>query len=137
MPLFFPVRAPDGYSGSIKSIVGVKTDGTIAGVRVISHAETPGLGDKIELKKSPWVLEFNDKSIDNTSAEQWAVKKDKGVFDQFTGATITPRAVINSIYLCLQYFQANKDKLLSQAQEGVGEQNPPNTSVDTVEQTAT
>ena len=110
-----PVRAPDGYGGSINSIVGVKTDGTIAGVRVITHSETPGLGDKIEFKKSPWVLEFDGKSLKNPSTEQWGVKKDHGIFDQFTGATITPRAVVNSIHNTLLYFQANKAELFTHA----------------------
>ena len=110
-----PVRAPDGYGGSINSIVGIKTDGTLAGARVITHAETPGLGDKIDIKKSPWILAFTGKSLDNLSEKQWAVKKDKGVFDQFTGATITPRAVVNSIHNTLKYYKANEASLLAQA----------------------
>ncbi|NRA40886.1 MAG: electron transport complex subunit RsxG [Pseudomonadales bacterium] len=121
----FPVRAPDGYGGSIDSIVGIRTDGTVAGVRIISHSETPGLGDKIELKKSDWVLAFNDKSINNPEQKKWAVKKDKGIFDQFTGATITPRAVINSIYNSLLFFQTNKASLLAQAQPETEEKPSP------------
>lgn len=111
----FPVRATDGYGGAIDSIVGIRTDGTLAGARVITHAETPGLGDKIELKKSPWILAFNGKSLDNLTEKEWAVKKDKGVFDQFTGATITPRAVVSSIHNTLKYFQANKTELFEKA----------------------
>lgn len=110
-----PTHAPDGYSGSINSLVGINLDGVILGVRNISHNETPGLGDKIEIKKSNWVLGFNDKSLSNLSAEQWHVKKDKGVFDQFTGATITPRAMVASVHNALLFFEKNKDSLIQQA----------------------
>lgn len=112
----FPVRAPDGYGGAIDSIVGVNLDGTIAGVRILQHRETPGLGDKIELKKSTWALSFNNKSLNNPQPERWKVKKDKGIFDQFTGATITPRAVVQSVYNTLVFFDKHKDSLLQQAQ---------------------
>ena len=98
-----PVTAADGYSGDIDLIVGINADGTIAGVRVLAHKETPGLGDKVDLKKSPWILGFNGRSLDNPKPVQWAVKKDKGVFDQFTGATITPRAVVSATLRALQY----------------------------------
>lgn len=113
--LILPTRAPDGYGGAIDSIVGINIDGSIAGVRVISHQETPGLGDKVELKKSDWVLDFNGKSLARPEPEQWRVKKDKGVFDQFTGATITPRAVVKSVYNALLFFENNKAALLEQA----------------------
>ena len=81
--------APDGYSGAIHLLVGIHADGRVAGVRVIGHRETPGLGDKIELAKSPWIRSFEDKSLTNPEADGWAVKKDRGEFDQFAGATIT------------------------------------------------
>ncbi len=110
-----PTRTPDGYGGAISSIVGIDTKGTIIGVRIISHTETPGLGDKIEIKKSDWVLSFNGKSMANTEKSLWAVKKDKGEFDQFTGATITPRAVVDSVYKAVQFFEANKNTLLTNA----------------------
>lgn len=106
-----PVLAPDGYTGEIDLIVGVNADGTIAGVRALSHRETPGLGDKIDLKKSPWILDFNGRSLNNPDLAGWAVKKDKGVFDQFTGATITPRAVVAATLRALQYAEANGDIL--------------------------
>jgi Na+-translocating ferredoxin:NAD+ oxidoreductase subunit G len=99
-----PAIAPDGYSGDIKLIVGVNTNGTVAGVRVLGHSETPGLGDKIDLKKSQWILHFNGTSLLNPPATQWRVKKDGGYFDQFTGATITPRAVISRVKSVLEYF---------------------------------
>jgi len=108
-----PVTAPDGYSGEIDLIVGVNVDGSIAGVRTLSHKETPGLGDKVDFKKSDWVLGFNGRSLDNPQPGQWAVKKDKGVFDQFTGATITPRAVVAATLRALQYADANRETLFA------------------------
>lgn len=107
-----PSVAPDGYSGAIKLVTGINVDGTVAGVRVLSHNETPGLGDKIDLKKSDWVLGFDGKSLQNPVAEKWKVKKDRGVFDQLTGATITPRAVTKAVYQSLLYYQANSKTLL-------------------------
>ena len=101
--IIIPAIAPDGYSGDIKMIVGVNVDGSIAGVRILSHTETPGLGDKIDLKKSDWITFFDGKSLTNPVESNWAVKKDGGEFDQLTGATITPRAVINQIKRALQF----------------------------------
>lgn len=89
--------APDGYSGKIRLLVGMTPEGEILGVRVLEHNETPGLGDKIETRISDWILNFNGKKIDTQNLQDWAVKKDGGKFDQFTGATITPRAVINQV----------------------------------------
>jgi len=103
-----PAVAPDGYSGEIKLIIGVNADGSVAGVRILGHNETPGLGDKVDLKKSDWVLGFNGRSLSNPKTEGWAVKKDGGEFDQFTGATITPRAVINQVKRALEFFEAAK-----------------------------
>lgn len=105
--------APEGYGGSINLLVGIDADGAITGVRVIPpHSETPGLGDAIELQKSRWILSFNGKSLANTPEPRWRVKKDGGEFDSFTGATITPRAVVDAVYKALQYFDANKAALL-------------------------
>lgn len=119
--IILPAIAPDGYSGKIDLLVGVNTDGSVAGVRIVQHAETPGLGDKVELRKSDWVLGFNGKSIGNPAANGWTVKKDKGEFDQFTGATITPRAVTSAVFKTLQYFRANQhlltDSAINTAQE--------------------
>jgi len=111
--VILPAIAPNGYTGKIHSIVGIFADGSIAGVRVIQHRETPGLGDKVELKKSPWVLSYNGKSLNDPTSDNWHVKKDGGAFDQFTGATITPRAVVNSVHAALEYFNANRDTLLA------------------------
>jgi len=118
----FPVTAADGYSGDIDLIVGINADGSIAGVRALAHKETPGLGDKVDLNKSDWILGFNGKSLSNPLPEKWAVKKDKGEFDQFTGATITPRAVVGATLRTLQYAQANYEKIFKPAsQAGAGE----------------
>ena len=89
--------APDGYSGNIDLLVAVTPDGTVLGSRVLDHKETPGLGDKIELRRSPWILSFNQKQVTAENSANWAVRKDGGDFDQFTGATITPRAVVKAI----------------------------------------
>ena len=106
-----PATAPDGYTDAIDLIVGVNADGSIAGVRALSHKETPGLGDKVDIKKSDWILGFEGRSLDNPDISGWAVKKDKGVFDQFTGATITPRAVVAATLRTLQYAEANRQAL--------------------------
>lgn len=89
--------APDGYSGAIRLLVGADFSGTILGTRVTEHHETPGLGDKIELRLSDWITRFSGKAISGENDAHWAVKKDGGDFDQFTGATITPRAVVNAV----------------------------------------
>ena len=123
-----PVTAPDGYTGDIDLIVGVNADGTIAGVRALSHKETPGLGDKVDYKKSKWVLGFNGRSLGNPDLAGWAVKKDKGVFDQFTGATITPRAVVAATLRALQYAAANSKTLFG---TGVGTSGVDTSGVDT------
>lgn len=89
--------APDGYSGAIQLLVGADFNGTVFGTRVTEHHETPGLGDKIERRLSDWITHFSGKSIQGANDSRWAVKKDGGDFDQFTGATITPRAVVNAV----------------------------------------
>ncbi|WP_347331263.1 electron transport complex subunit RsxG [Marinimicrobium locisalis] len=109
-----PAVAPDGYSGDIRLIVGVNRDGSIAGVRVLTHNETPGLGDKVDLKKSDWVLGFNGHSLGNPAREEWKVKKDGGYFDQFTGATITPRAVVRQVRKVLAFVEDHQEQLFSQ-----------------------
>jgi electron transport complex protein RnfG len=108
----FKLSAPDGYSGAIDMLIGINRDGTILGVRVLNHKETPGLGDKIELAKSNWILNFNGRSLNNLAAERWAVKKDGGEFDQFSGATITPRKSVQAIYRSLQWFKAHQAELI-------------------------
>jgi len=105
--------APDGYSGAINMIMGIDRDGSILGVRVLNHKETPGLGDKIEVTKSDWILKFVGRSLDNLTPIQWAVKKDGGEFDQFAGATITPRKSVQAIYRGLQLFKAHQEQLIN------------------------
>lgn len=102
----------NGYAGPIKCIMGVAANGKILGVRVLAHAETPGLGDKIEIARDDWITSFNGRSLANTSSQQWHVKKDGGDFDQFTGATITPRAVVKAVHEGLALFDANRATLL-------------------------
>ncbi len=103
--------APNGYNGKIHLLIGIYHDGSLAGVRAVKHRETPGLGDVIELRKSDWVLGFNGKSLDNPSRDKWAVKRDNGVFEQFTGATITPRAVVGTVKNTLIYYEENRDTI--------------------------
>ncbi|NOZ52594.1 MAG: electron transport complex subunit RsxG [Gammaproteobacteria bacterium] len=103
--------APDGYNGDIKLLIGINYDGTLSGVRVLTHRETPGLGDDIEMRRSDWILGFNGHSMENPSHKQWKVKRDGGYFDQFTGATITPRAVVKAVHNALQYYAQHKDEL--------------------------
>ncbi len=112
--LIYPVVARDGYSGDIAMIVGVGMDGKLAGVRVLQHKETPGLGDGIETRKSDWILDFDGKSLGNPEKARWTVKKDGGEFDGFTGATITPRAVVLAVARTLEYHEANRKRLLKQ-----------------------
>jgi electron transport complex protein RnfG len=104
--------APDGYSGSIKLLVAIKENGELLGVRAVLHHETPGLGDAIDTNKSDWIYSFNGKSLNNPDLKYWHVKRDGGNFDQFTGATITPRAVVKAVLKTLQYYQANKEQLV-------------------------
>lgn len=111
--LFATPTAPDGYSGPIQLLVGVYADGALAGVRVLAHKETPGLGDGIDEKRSPWILAFAGKSLENPRPDAWKVKKDGGVFDQFTGATITPRAVVKATRKFLDYVRMHREQLFA------------------------
>lgn len=105
--------APDGYSGIIKLLVGINVDGTLNGVRVVAHRETPGLGDAIDEKRSDWIHIFDNRSLQDPLLERWEVKKDGGDFDQLTGATITPRAVVKAIRQTLLYYRDNQDALFA------------------------
>jgi electron transport complex protein RnfG len=105
--------APAGYSGPIRLLVGIRADGTLSGVRVVAHRETPGLGDKIEVERDDWILGFAGRSLQDPPPARWAVERDGGVFDQFTGATITPRAVVSAVRDALIYFERNRDALFA------------------------
>ncbi|NOH85020.1 electron transport complex subunit RsxG [Vibrio sp. 03-59-1] len=107
--------APNGYNGAIKLIVGIKADGSITGTRVLSHQETPGLGDKVDLRVSDWILGFTGKKLTEQNESDWKVRKDGGQFDQFTGATITPRAVVGSVKDTVSYVNKNSHTLYNQA----------------------
>ena len=115
--VILPATARDGYSGDIRLLVGVTRSGSIAGVRVLSHRETPGLGDKVELKKSPWILSFDQKTLESPGPEAWAVTKDGGDFDAFTGATVTPRAVVSTVKSALEYVESHRQDLFELAGE--------------------
>ena len=100
--------AVNGYNGKIQLLAGINLNGSLTGVRVLNHTETPGLGDAIEIEKSNWVLGFSGRSLHHPSKESWAVRRDGGSFDQFTGATITPRAVVGALHLALEYFESRQ-----------------------------
>ena len=101
--------APDGYSGAIEVLAAISPDSEVIGVRVISHKETPGLGDKVEVRKNPWILSFNGQTVASTDDRSFAVKKDGGQFDQFAGATITPRAVVKAVKNAAVYIQQHPE----------------------------
>ncbi len=111
------ITTPNGYSGPIRLLVGIFADGRVAGVRVVSHRETPGLGDAIEADRSDWILGFAGRSLGDPPEAGWKVKRDGGVFDQFTGATITPRAVTRAVRDALLYFRAHRDELFQSPDE--------------------
>lgn len=103
-----------GYAGAIVCVMGVSREGELLGVRVLKHKETPGLGDKIEPAKSPWIFAFDGKSLGTPPVDKWAVKKDGGVFDQFSGATITPRGVVRAVKNGLELFAREKPRMLGE-----------------------
>lgn len=111
--VILPAVAPEGYTEGIRLIIGISANGELTGVRVTRHKETPGLGDQIETSKSDWVLQFNQKSLTNPQPNAWAVKKDGGSFDQLTGATITPRAIVKAVKNALSFFEEHKETLLT------------------------
>lgn len=105
--------APDGYAGDIKLLIAIRHDGTVSGVRVITHKETPGLGDYIDIARDQWIKVFDAQSLDITKAPEWKVKKDGGQFDYRVGATITPRAVVKKVHETLQYFHTHHSTLFA------------------------
>ncbi|MGO1297731.1 MAG: electron transport complex subunit RsxG [Vibrio sp.] len=109
--------APDGYNGPIKIIVGMNKQGIVTGTRVLAQKETPGLGDKIDLRVTDWILSFTGKTVTKQNYDTWKVRKDGGQFDQFTGATITPRAVVKAVRNTVEFVKHNRDKLFAQAHQ--------------------
>ncbi|MFK7889305.1 MAG: electron transport complex subunit RsxG [Granulosicoccus sp.] len=102
------IVAPDGYNGDIKLLLGISYAGAITGARVLAHRETPGLGDDIDIQRSDWITGFDGQSLENLAPENWEVKQRGGSFDAFTGATITPQAVVRAIYRALLWFQSHR-----------------------------
>ncbi|MCC5811889.1 MAG: electron transport complex subunit RsxG [Ectothiorhodospiraceae bacterium] len=111
--VILPVVASDGYAGPIHLLVGIYTDGTLAGVRVTAHQETPGLGDGIETRRGDWIFQFADRSLENPEPEHWALRRNGGEFDQLTGATVTSRAVVKAVRNALLYFQEHQETLFA------------------------
>ncbi len=109
----FAVTARDGYAGPIRILLGIAYDGTVSGVRILEHRETPGLGDKIESSRSDWVFQFEGRSLGDPPVDGWAIRRDGGQFDQLSGASVTPRAVLGAIQQTLIYFEANREEIFS------------------------
>ena len=109
--IILPLEVHNGYSGDIFLLVGIREDGTISGVRVLQHTETPGLGDKIDIGVSDWILSFDGRSLENPPPSRWRVVKDGGDFDQFVGATVTPRALVAGVSRALEFFSLNRKSL--------------------------
>ena len=105
--------APDGYNGPIHLLVGINYEGILQGVRVLSHQETPGLGDNIDIHRSNWILSFNGHALNNPNKQGWKIKQEGGIFDQFTGASITPRAIVKAIYNTLRFYQRSRDEIFT------------------------
>jgi len=115
----FEAVAPDGYAGKIRLLIAIRADGRIAGVRVVQHKETPGLGDYIEIKKDknkarPWITQFTNMALANVTDKDWKVKKDGGRIDHYAGATVTPRAVSKAVFKAAQWAAANRDRLFAE-----------------------
>ena len=115
----FVVSARDGYAGPIRMLVGVDVDGVLTGVHVLEHRETPGLGDRVESGKSDWAEQFGGRSLANPAASGWAIRRDGGQFDQLTGASVTPRAIVKAVRETLLYFEAHRDTIFGTQQEEV------------------
>lgn len=113
----FAVTAPDGYAGPIRILVGVAYDGNVTGLRILEHRETPGLGDKIESSRSDWVFQFTGRALGNPPLKGWFLSRDGGEFDQLSGATVTPRAVIKAVRETLVYFEQHRDTLFDQDEQ--------------------
>lgn len=114
----FVVSARDGYSGAIRLLVGIDANGVVTGVHVLEHRETPGLGDLVETGKSDWALQFKGRSLGDPVADGWSIRRDGGEFDQLTGATVTPRAIVKAVRETLEYFAANEVAVFTASADG-------------------
>ena len=119
--VLFAVSARDGYAGPIRLLVGVDMDGRLTGIHVLEHRETPGLGDLVETSKSEWSQQFQGRSIGDPVAEGWAIRRDGGAFDQLTGASVTPRAVVKAVHGTLEYFAEHREALFAMPADASGE----------------
>jgi H+/Na+-translocating ferredoxin:NAD+ oxidoreductase subunit G len=117
--------APDGYSGAIHLLIAIAPDGTVLGVRTVSHRETPGLGDFIDTRKSDWIGRFTGKSLRDPAAANWRVRKDGGEFDQYTGATVTSRAMVGTVGRTLEFFERHRSELLGDGSPAAPATIPP------------
>jgi electron transport complex protein RnfG len=120
----FVVSARDGYAGPIRLLVGVHMDGRVTGIHVLEHRETPGLGDLVEASKSDWVQQFKGRAIGDPVAAGWAIRSDGGTFDQLTGASVTPRAIVKAVHQTLEYFAANRETLFALPADAAAEVSP-------------
>ena len=112
------VTARDGYAGPIRILVGIDFDGTVTGLRILEHRETPGLGDRIESSRTDWVYQFDGRALGDPPAERWKIRRDGGDFDQLSGASVTPRAVIKALAQTLEWYAANRDALFALPADG-------------------
>lgn len=117
----FVVNAREGYTGPIRLLVGIDIDGRVTGVHVLAHRETPGLGDLVETSKSDWAKQFNGRSLGDPVASDWAIRRDGGTFDQVTGASVTPRAIVKAVRETLEYFSANREALFAAPADAASE----------------
>jgi electron transport complex protein RnfG len=111
----FATTETEGYNSTIHLLIGVSRDGVLTGVRAVSHRETPGLGDAIDIAKSKWITHFDGKSLDMPDRALWLVDKDDGAFDSITGATVTSRGVVKGVKNTLLYFERHRDELFTAA----------------------
>ena len=109
--------APDGYRGPIELLIAINHDGALYGVQVLDHDETPGLGDAFENREADWLTDFRGRSLDNPPQARWTVRKDGGDFDAFTGATITPRAIVKAVRKSLEFYRTRRQQLFELPRE--------------------
>jgi len=105
--------APDGYRGPIELLIAIDSDGRLLGVQVVRHRETPGLGDAFENRNRDWLPDFRGRSLADPPQQQWSVRADGGAFDAFTGATITPRAIVKAVRRALEFYRAKRESIFA------------------------